>query len=160
MLHVDLDKILTEDDAISRIKEIFTHVEEQKEIYVVTHNGRPTVAVVSVDELEKSMGSMSMEPTMETPQPMEDKPMFSMPETTPAPAPEHAPEPATDEAPALPPMGDPEPSMPTLDHAPTPDLPPLSGTDSLGSTPPAAPVVPAPDLPDMPVDPSNSSPLA
>ena len=58
MLQVDLDHILPESDAFTRIREIIDHVEQEKEVYVLTKDGRPVVAIVNVDMLEKSEEEM------------------------------------------------------------------------------------------------------
>lgn len=52
MLQVELDHILPESDAYSRIREIIENVEQEKEVYVVTKEGRPVVAIVNVDLLD------------------------------------------------------------------------------------------------------------
>lgn len=52
MLQVDLDHILPESDAFERIREIIAHVEQEKEVYVLTKDGRPVVAIVNVDLLQ------------------------------------------------------------------------------------------------------------
>lgn len=133
MLHVDLDKILTEEDAVSKIKEVFDHVEHNHEIYVVTNNGRPAVAVISIDDLEQHMGEKLDATGMSTPLPAADDDMSANPLPPPPPMPEMPAPVGTMSTPPLP---------PSLDN-----LPPLSGTDSLGSAPVSLPPpMPAPSM--------------
>lgn len=159
MLQVDLTHILTEEDAVSRIQEIFAHVEQQKETYLILKDGRPMVAIVDVSKLEEQTSEAASPQSM--PAPQQTAPATSV---TPVPAPFQAPvnpAPAPVPTPSTPPLAQAEqpeimtdvretgPSAPIAPFsAPTPqvsDLPPLNG--SL-------------DLPDMPEDPSNTSPLA
>jgi len=53
MLHVALEHILTEEDAMSKINSIIEEVENQNETYVITKNGRPAVAIVNVTKLDE-----------------------------------------------------------------------------------------------------------
>ncbi|MCC2631594.1 MAG: hypothetical protein K0S20_293 [Patescibacteria group bacterium] len=155
MLQVDLNNILSEEDALTRIKEVFDHVENQKEIYVVTKNDRPVLAIVDIDHLENGMNGMTMESSTPAPSPQT---------APPAPAPMPAPEP---------PMATPaEFSMPFMETIPTETAAPLQDmpdmiTPTFGSNPLPPPPVEAPsgsplseDLPDMPEEPGNSSPLS
>lgn len=56
MIHADLDKILPEEDALEQITTIFNEVEKLRELYIITKNGRPAVAVINIDYLEELTG--------------------------------------------------------------------------------------------------------
>lgn len=137
MLHVDLDKILTEEDAVGKITDIFNRVENEKETYIITKNGRPAVAIISIDQLEQQQGSVTME---------ENKPESENP--APASTPTTAPTPNLAPAVSLPP---PPPPM----DLPSMDLPPLMGTDTLANPPPVQEPPPPPPSPLQPPPPAN-----
>lgn len=136
MLHVDLDKILTEEDAVGKITDIFNRVENEKETYIITKDGRPAVAIISIDQLEQQQGGVTME---------ENKPENPAPTEAP-PTPVQVPNPA--QATSLPP---PPPPM----DLPSMDLPPLMGTDTLANPPPVQEPTPPPPSPLQPPPPAN-----
>ena len=156
MLHVDLDHILQEEEALNRIQDILNQVERSGEIYLLTKNGSPAVALMSIDQLEQLMPSQSTpaQPVAPAPEFAAAMPDYAaipaMPTPEPAPiAPSFnfgAPAPLT-EAPAAAvaaPVA--EPTAPEPTPAPNQNIPPISGSLN---------------LPDMPQDDlSNSSPLA
>lgn len=166
MLQVDLQNILTEEDALQKIQDIFTHVENEKETYVVTKDGKPVLAIVDVATLERipddaltpAPVAASVAPPISEPA----MPEFGLP-------PLDVPEPPVDTPPIIPTLPPAEPAAEiSADPAPTgfSPLPPLETPVAEAPVAPAAPVTPvAPqnnedDLPDMPEDPTNSSPLA
>lgn len=161
MLRVELDNILTEEDALGRIKEIFSHVEDKKQVYVVTKNGKPVFAIVDIFTLEHDLDGVSIEST-----PAEEPLPSRPPHIIEPPAPISEPIPTTPVAPEtdiLPPVSpiektDDLPSMP-MDNANdsfATALPPLPG-----DLPPVPKPTPAPLLPTPPpIDSSNASPLA
>lgn len=51
MLQVELNHILREEDALNRLTEILSDVENSKTTYVLTKNGLPVVALVNPDQL-------------------------------------------------------------------------------------------------------------
>ena len=146
MLQVDLENILTEEDALQKINDIFSHVENQKETYVVTSGGRPKVVIMSIDQLEK-MGGMSSIPE---PMPMAEAPAPMAP----------MPEPALPEMPTAPVMDlgtpPPAPAMPDF-TAPMPEPAPQMAQAQPANVPPMTGSL---DMPAAPEDPRNSSPLA
>lgn len=194
MLHVELENILPEEEAVTKIRELLELVDTQKQIVVVNRAGRAAVALIDIKQLEDLTGhsvgtpssqpSMSVAPGAEAVQPDLSFPAMSMP-------PMPAPEPMTPPAPApipmpgtpVPPITPPEimdmpdiaaPSTMSVTDAPMPSAPapaPAPATpppDLSAPVSPAAPVTPAPiappriaeDLPEMPEDPTNSSPLS
>jgi hypothetical protein len=189
MLHVELNHILTEDDALGRIKDIFTVVENDRELYVVTKNGAPIFAIVDIESLTQDLPSLNVTatptqapvPTVATPPIPEPviSPVFS-PVFDPMPKPtEEVVQPVVDTLPPMPSLNTPteEPAAPSFSTFSPGNLPPLSGTEHLASTPPSAPVSnPAPTTDTVPLsaaphikppivdaistDPRNSSPLA
>src|SRR5690606_3537056 len=52
MPHVDMHNILTEEDALSKIQDIFSNVENNKESYVITRNGRPAIAIIDIETFD------------------------------------------------------------------------------------------------------------
>ena len=147
MLHVDLHNILTEEDALQKISDIFNQVEQQKETFVVTKNGRPVFAIVDIETLEKAEATPIVEttPVVEAPViPAVPQPEIEIQMPTIQPIPEMQP-------PAIEPvrLSFLEPiSEPVVTPQVSPSfspLPPLQGM---------------PELPDMPEDPNNNSPLA
>jgi prevent-host-death family protein len=56
MLHVDLDNILTHDELGSKVEEVLRKADDEGKILVVTRNGRPAVAILKLEELEKLSG--------------------------------------------------------------------------------------------------------
>ena len=120
MLRVELDNILTEEDALGRIKEIFAHVEEKKQVYVVTKEGKPVFAIVDIFTLEHDLNGVDVTTTPK----VEAEPEETVPEELPDPV-------ITPSVPRIiePPAAEPEP-MPTEEPLPssTPaedGLPPL-----------------------------------
>ena len=168
MLHVDLDHILTQETALSHIQDIFSQVESSGEIYLVTAQGKPAIALMNIEQLEQLTGKLNT-PTTETMQPAIEMPMSTPvqpePELTPAPEQpqttelpsmpfvEDEPVPAYTTTPTEPPMAPSmtaatvqEPAMETPIAPPPTNLPPLSGIINL------------PD--ELNSDPRNSSPLS
>ena len=163
MLRVELDNILTEEDALGRIKEIFAHVEEKKQVYVVTKEGKPVFAIVDI--FTPSVPRI-IEPPAAEPEPMPTE--EPLPSSTPA-------------EDGLPPLDSPAtealnqnltldsdlPSMPESSSAQpfSAGLAPLPVTTQSSSPAPVTPIPPAPLVDAQPfnptsTDPSNSSPLA
>jgi hypothetical protein len=56
MLHVDLDNILTQDELSHRADEVLKKADEEDKILVVTRGGRPAVAILKLEQLEKLSG--------------------------------------------------------------------------------------------------------
>jgi prevent-host-death family protein len=56
MLHVDLDNILTHDELASKAEEVLRKADEERQIVVITRNGRPAVAVLKLEQLEELSG--------------------------------------------------------------------------------------------------------
>lgn len=56
MLHVDLDNILTNDELASRADEVLKKADEDRQIIVITRNGRPAVALLKLEQLEELSG--------------------------------------------------------------------------------------------------------
>lgn len=152
MLQVDLDNILPEEDALKRITEIFDHVEQHKEVYVITKGGRPVLAIVDIDHLEKDMDGMAVEskgrsaelvsnPSIIVPEPTLELALDpGQPSTTAAPiAPLSMAPPLDDSLPAMPDTASfsqslaATPSIPV--ESPVSDLPSLTGMGSLSTTP-------------------------
>jgi PHD/YefM family antitoxin component YafN of YafNO toxin-antitoxin module len=104
MLHVDLDNILTNDELASRVDAVLQEADEQNAIFVVTRNGRPAVAILKLEELEKLSGR---EVSAQTP-------------ATTLPGSEHGTA-ATESAPA--PMPEQQQSAPAPDQSGLPDMP-------------------------------------
>lgn len=52
MIHIELDHILSSDDAVTKIRDIVNGVAANHEPYVLTVNGAPSVAIVHIDTLE------------------------------------------------------------------------------------------------------------
>lgn len=69
MLQVELDNILTEEDALGKIQDIFHKVEDENQTYIITKSGRPAVAIISVEKLEQHEGKLIMPPA-DTPSPI------------------------------------------------------------------------------------------
>lgn len=187
MLHVELENILGEDDAVRKARELIDLVDTTKAIVVVTRQNRPAVALIDVEQLENLTGRtvtpvapLTSAPTEVVRAPMsESVPVAAAPLVDPVmpnPAPEMAP--ALPELPDLPDMPAEQPvaaATPTLPAAPNP-VAPLDGMPAAPVTPPpfppmpampAAPSAPGDALPTMPsVEPlppedlSSSSPLA
>ncbi len=166
MLHVELDNIFTEEDALTHIKDIFEHVETTKELYVITKGGRPVLAIIDIDRLEADQGRVTM------PTPIPTTPLTTQP-PVPAAAFETAPlvtSPATPEVsitpiPVAPVVVAPAPlpeaawAAAVPPPAAVPVEPPAVPITQSPQAPVAAPT--APTLPDMPdTDLSNDSPLA
>jgi len=82
MIHVELDHILSEDDVAQRIRDLVAQVEQHGDMFVITNNGRPAVALVGIDKLE----SLSPAPAMITP-PVTPVSMPTPMSTAPTPAP-------------------------------------------------------------------------
>ncbi|MEI6478433.1 MAG: hypothetical protein WCO52_05610 [bacterium] len=209
MLHIDLNNILSEEDALQKISDIFTKVENEKVTYVLTKSGRPVLAIVDIDQLEQnfktvgidapaapvempavqptmpsltaspsaSMPTMSestspaaasaiISPTMAAPAPVAPPVPMAAPDPMAAPAnPINAPwaeelpdETAPVAAPVVAPVA---PAAPPVDPAA-----PAPATDPAAAVTPQAPPAGVPpingslELPEMPEDPTNSSPLA
>jgi prevent-host-death family protein len=154
MLHVELENIVSETEAISRIGELMGRVDGTDQIVVITKNNQPSVALVSVAQLEGLTGRqvrpaapMSATPPMVTP-------------LAPSVLPDLMDEPVADPV-AVAPMA---PMAPAPEVTPLPSLPDFPGdegfdqevsTPTLGFTPQAAPVLPAaPALPTVPAMPT------
>jgi prevent-host-death family protein len=159
MLHVDLDAILPEEDAVQKIKEIFRRVEEDHITHVITQGGRPAVAIIDIDTLESfdQAGAQSIisnkpvEPThteqLPAVQPIEEVLMKNI--ATPTQPNQNQVSPDTEEdSVELPPM-------PPLDVPPTQPVQPPVYPEPV--TPPQTdtPIQPEPES-----DPRNNSPLA
>jgi hypothetical protein len=165
MLQVELDHILPEDAAFAKMREIINHVEQEKEVYVITKDGRPMVAIVNVDQLATTpevqqatatqptgLGFFAPAPTVNSPEPE----AFVEPAQAPVPPPlapampvTPEPEPSFSTLPPLPPLPDLNP--PLAEQAPqfsTP-LPPFSGAEQLAPPAPTESAAPAPQLPGM-----------
>ena len=56
MLHVELDNILTEEEATSQITSLLQRADEEKSLFVVTRNGKPSVAILKLEQLEDLSG--------------------------------------------------------------------------------------------------------
>lgn len=142
MLQVELDHILPENDAYGRIREIIQHVEEEKEVYVITKDGRPAVAIISADQLVESKD-------MPEPAKAELPPLglggFALPAS--ATQPVAIPPAAAVPLPTLPPIAVPAPSFvppPPMPPSFNEPLPPLTGTEHVNQVPPAAVLPPLP----------------
>lgn len=180
MLHVELDSILTEEDALGQIKHIFERVENEQVTYVITRNGRPALAIVDITTLEQGT-AVAVAPA---PQPQEEpfvplaaeEPLPpSQPSVFPNPAPispvipEEAPQPTFAPAEPLPPLPDfdstalSSPAVPAAD----PVMPPLPGVGTVPPPPAPEPVAsaypepaasPMPSAPQFPQVPSMPEP--
>ncbi len=67
MLQVDLDHILSSDNAAAHILDLFTHVSQQKERYAITVGGVPSVVIIPIEEAENLPVSGMAFPVVEEP---------------------------------------------------------------------------------------------
>lgn len=161
MLNIDLDHIVTSENAAARIQEIFSEVQLTGKPYLVTVNGVPAVTInpATLPNTEEAPVAAAAVPTPEImPEPVAPAaPSFDLPDITSLPPiVEAQPFASLDEQPA--PLADLETELAT------PEGPAPITTDAPAMNIPTPPNPPARsafnDLPDMPEDPSNSSPLA
>lgn len=143
MLQVPIDKIVPLTAARDTLSKIIADVETGTPMYIFTKNGKPSVAVVSIDYLQKQMGPVRTTPAQAT-----SEPPSPMPPAPPEPAkitfePHHEPaaEPPTNPTP--PPSQPPDASFwgsfPGVQAAQTPASTP-SPAPSTPSVPPSKPV--------------------
>lgn len=125
MPHIDLHNILTEEDALQKIGDIFEEVETKKEPYVITKGGRPVLAIIDVELFSK----------------IDDNALNQTNDNTPThtePVAETPPTPIVQEESILidlPPLSlDPEPGI-TPAFEPSPDLPDMPEEDVNSTSP-------------------------
>ena len=147
MLRVELDHIVSENDAAQRILDILKDVEQNGETYAIMSNGQPVAAIVSIDQINSSALAEATAP----PTPM-DSP-------APAPEPQEEPEPSLPEMPELPPMEPVTPDAPALPEMPA-SLPPFMPEQPMAMPPvvPEAPAMPVSSF--MPPQDLGNSPLS
>ena len=183
MLQVDLDNILPEEDALQRITDIFQHVEEKKEVYVITKGGRPVLAIVDIEHLEKDMDGMTVQNSSSEPEaPIAPAEPPAPAPYTPIPVPVAEPLASIPETPGIEPIaavptmssGDSLPSMPDMPAIPgvptgfpsfesvsAPATPPMPPTPVMPATPTEPQGIPNPSaLLDDPLDSTGGSPLS
>ena len=149
MLQVELDHILPENDAYTRIREIIQHVEEEKEVYVITKDGRPAVAIISAEQL---VSTENITASTHVDMPALGLGGFAVPATEPVAMPiDLPPFPPT----LVEPFASPLPEPPSFSPFSEP-LPPLLGTEHVNVAPPilpptlTTPPIVAATLPPMP----------
>lgn len=188
-MQVDLENILTEEDAMGKMQDIFHQVENNGETFVITKDGRPAVAIIDIAKLNQAenQGSVEAEVKAEPEAPVmaekEESVVPTLNFNPPAMESTAFPTPPAIEMPTMPAT----PVAPEMPTAPvSSDLPPMATAEAVEVAPatlevpaapaapemPAAPVAPVAasnlppisgslNLPDMPqTDPSNGSPLA
>jgi|GEM_PF-3519164 len=138
MLHVELENILGEDDAVRRARELIDLVDKTKQLVVVTRQNRPAVAMIDIDQLEKLTGR-TVTPVAPLPSshPAAEEPFATTPAAMPAPM--------LNELPDLP--------LPPLEN------PPFSTPPTPLEAPAPAALPNMPDLPDFSAPVTSSSPL-
>lgn len=165
MLQVPIDKIVPLTAARDTLSKIIADVESGTPMYIFTKNGKPSVAVVSIDYLQKQMGPVQTTPApTPTPEPV-----------MPPPPPTNEPFDSTQGKPLPPIVQQPEPAFDPNKFSPNqPQAPqttnlsfnpePHTGADDgnfWGSVPSSTPIAdqsppqtppPAPQAPSKPVD--------
>lgn len=168
MLHIELENIVSESEAIEQIGALIAKVDGSENIAVITRNNHPAVALIAVNQLEILTGR-SVKPALPIkpssiesdavsapqPLPMGDDPVLKM-ETPPTPA---LPELPAMEVPEVvaPPLAFSQPAAPMAPALPElPELPDFPGMEEELSTP-ATPFAAAP-MPQMQQAPFTPAP--
>lgn len=153
MLQVPIDKIVPLTAARDTLSKIIADVEAGTPMYIFTKNGKPSVAVVSIDYLQKQVGPI--ETTKNTPAPVSQP----SPAVQPAPAPSTTALPASPEPEAQPTTSPAEPDFwgSVGPAKPVDPIRPASTQTSPSPTPaPPTPPPPAPTTgPNQPSDPGD-----
>lgn len=150
MLHVPIDKIIPLTTARDTLSKIIADVESGTPLYVLTKNGKPSVAVMSIDYLHKQVGTVEIaQPQRPQPQPEPIQPETQAATPTPQPSPD--PQTAANQTPPSPPTPTSPPvsdfwghaaaaSEPTTLTSPpaTPPVTPTASTQTPQPSPPAA----------------------
>lgn len=74
MLHVPIDKIVPLTTARDTLSKIIADVESGTPLYVLTKNGKPSVAVLSINELQNQVGQVDLASTTPTTPPTQTAP--------------------------------------------------------------------------------------
>ncbi len=184
MIHVELDHIYSEDDAVRQIREIIDSVDRSKEPVVITRSNKPRVVVIDIEHIEELTGKKvtpvtPMAPVMvpspnAEPLPTPAEPMVAMASATPVVEPASSlPDLPASEVSAE--VSAPTMNLPTYTPPAIPE-PEVASAGMPISTPAAEPVAAAPapvtpasteekphmdeSIQERPFDPTNSSPLA
>jgi hypothetical protein len=84
MLQVEINNILSEDEAVARITEIFEKVAVDDESFIITRNDRPMIGIVNIEQLEgegiSQPATQTAAPTMDSPEYTPAQPIPSIPE--------------------------------------------------------------------------------
>lgn len=156
MIHVELDRIYSEDDAVRQIRDIIDSVDRSKEPVVVTRSNKPRVVIIDIEHIEELTGKkvtpitpmaqvMAPAPDAE-PLPTPAEPMVAMPEPASSLAGSLSPAPvapsvaaAASDLPDIPAGAAPESTAPTLNLPTMNTLTMPSGDGDEQPTAPAAP---------------------
>ncbi|CAN5191633.1 hypothetical protein BH11PAT4_BH11PAT4_5630 [soil metagenome] len=173
MLHVELENIVSDTEATSRIGELMGRVEGTDQIVVITKNNQPSVALVSVAQLEGLTGRqvrpaapVSTPPPIITPLAPTQLPTFSdEPSVDPMVAPPVAQAPEVASLPSLPDFPGDEAFEEVAAPAPTlgftPPMQPAAPTLPAAPSLPTVPAMPTPpEVPTMPSAPVTAAPYS
>jgi prevent-host-death family protein len=176
MLHVELENILSEDDAVRKARELIDRVDQTKQLVVITRQSKPAVVMIAIDQIEQLTGRAvtpvaplasshaSAEPTLPnpviaTPAHLDTPPHQEAP-ATPVPTLPLMPEESGLPLMNTPPFGvTPSPTMPAAPSlAPLPSSVPMDTPEAPATPPPAEPAAPTTE-PDMPTAPQPAPDL-
>jgi prevent-host-death family protein len=133
MIHVEIENIYAEEDAIRQIREIFDRVDRDGEVVVVTRNNHPRIVVIDLEHVE-SMTGRSVTPVA---------PLIPSVEASPASDPLPLPAEPLTQDPKLDAQSMP-PSAPVMSSAPT--MPATASEEVSQDLPPLFPPLPNPSV--------------
>jgi hypothetical protein len=138
MLHVELENILTEDELAGKLATVLARADAEKQIYVITRGGKPSLAIIDLPQLENLSGR---DVRVAAP-----KPLFSEVEVDPTVHAEAA-APAPTVMPEMPNMPDTLPAMPSMPETQATPLPVQAASEPSLAMP--APLGLQPSAPDI-----------
>lgn len=168
MVHVDLNKILSDEDAVGQIKDLINEVEAQKELYVLTKAGKPAAAIINIEYLEELTGSEvapdsettdDLAPENQKETPMPNQPANQMNDDDQPLIDEELPEPLPTSQPSqVPAQTPPMPQMPPQTN-PVQEASPLANQPYIPVPPEPNPVNPTPPPASPPLQPPSPNPI-